>query len=334
MHRTLASLLLTVFLSAPAPALADAEHVARPDSHAPIGVMGDHLHHAGEWMLSYRYSRMNMNGNRDDTGRIGEGSIRSDFGFPIVPFDMDMEMHMFGGMWAPHDDVTLMAMVPFVRLDMKHRTPTNRQFTTRSKGIGDVRLTGLVRLWRNEMHQLHLNAGLSLPTGDIDARDDTPMGRARLPYPMQIGSGTWDLLPGITYVGRTASFSWGGQLSATYRTGVNNRGYRLGHGWASTAWAARRWLPFLSTSLRLEYREWRNLRGDDDELPLIVETADPDRRAGRRLDLLAGVNLIGTGGWVRDHRLAIETGFPIHQALDGPQLETDWRVVVGWQRAF
>ncbi|MEL7333685.1 MAG: hypothetical protein AAFN12_15670 [Cyanobacteria bacterium J06560_2] len=28
---------------------------SRPDSHAPIGVMGDHTHEKGEFMLSYRY---------------------------------------------------------------------------------------------------------------------------------------------------------------------------------------------------------------------------------------------------------------------------------------
>ena len=34
----------------------------RADGHAPIGVMGDHLHKRGEWMLSYRFMRMNMEG--------------------------------------------------------------------------------------------------------------------------------------------------------------------------------------------------------------------------------------------------------------------------------
>jgi len=27
---------------------------ARPDGHAPISVMGDHTHHKGEWMFSYK----------------------------------------------------------------------------------------------------------------------------------------------------------------------------------------------------------------------------------------------------------------------------------------
>ena len=35
----------------------------RADGHAPIGVMGDHRHHEGGLMLSYRYMRMWMEGN-------------------------------------------------------------------------------------------------------------------------------------------------------------------------------------------------------------------------------------------------------------------------------
>ena len=33
---------------------------ARPDSHAPIGVMGEHGHKAGEMMLAYRFMAMDM----------------------------------------------------------------------------------------------------------------------------------------------------------------------------------------------------------------------------------------------------------------------------------
>ena len=32
----------------------------RPDGHAPISVMGDHVHHKGEFMFSYRYMIMGM----------------------------------------------------------------------------------------------------------------------------------------------------------------------------------------------------------------------------------------------------------------------------------
>jgi hypothetical protein len=37
----------------------------RADDHAPIGVMADHYHEAGEFMFSYRYMSMSMQGNLD-----------------------------------------------------------------------------------------------------------------------------------------------------------------------------------------------------------------------------------------------------------------------------
>ncbi len=306
---------------------------ARADDHAPIGVMGDHLHHAGGFMLSYRFMRMEMDGNRDGSSRVSTNAVHRRF--PVAPTDMDMEMHMLGAMWAPSDAVTLMGMVPFTRLDMTHRTRTGRRFRTRSKGIGDVRFSALVRLFEQEAHRLHLNAGISAPTGRTSAKDDTPMGRVRLPYPMQLGSGTWDLLPAITYNARSGDLSWGSRLEATYRTGLGNKGYRWGHRWGASGWLGFQLAPWVSSSLRLAYTDWRGVRGDDDDLLRgLVPTADPDLRAGRRLDLLWGVNLLAQGGFLRGHRLALEVGRPIVQRLDGPQLETDWQLTLGWQKAF
>jgi hypothetical protein len=316
-------------------------HRPRPDDHAPIGVMGDHMHKKGELMLSYRYMFMNMNGNRSGTDRIGTDAVNASF--PVAPFDMDMEMHMLGLMWAPSDHITLMAMLPFVELDMQHRTRTGGGFETETSGIGDIRLSGLLSLaqWDGAVfgseakHRIHANLGVSLPTGSVDLKDQTPMGRVRLPYPMQIGSGTYDLLPGLLYKGSTERYSWGAQLRSNLRTGRNSKGYHLGHRVGGTAWLARRWSEAVSTSLRIDVQDWGNIRGDDDSLnPNLVPTADPDRRGGRRVDLLAGVNFLINRGPLRNHRIAAEVGWPVYQDLDGPQLETDWSAMIGWQRAF
>ena len=67
--------------------------------------MGDHTHDAGEWMVSYRYMRMRMNGNRDGDDRVSATSVLRDF--PVAPTRMDMEMHMFGLMVAPIDRPSL-----------------------------------------------------------------------------------------------------------------------------------------------------------------------------------------------------------------------------------
>ena len=44
--------------------------ISRPDAHAPIGIMGDHIHKKGEVMFSYRYMRMEMSDLQDGTHDI------------------------------------------------------------------------------------------------------------------------------------------------------------------------------------------------------------------------------------------------------------------------
>ena len=83
------------------------------------------------------------------------------------------------------------------------------------------------------------------------------------------------------------------------------------------------------------WRVWGNVDGADPALnPAMVPTADPDRRGGERIDLLAGVNLFRNEGKLKGNRISIEAGLPVYQSLDGPQLETDWIFKVAWQWAF
>jgi len=68
---------LTASTAGMVPTASAHEYTDRPDGHAPIGVMGDHTHEAGEWMLSYRYRLMFMDGNRDGTSSPTTWSPRS-----------------------------------------------------------------------------------------------------------------------------------------------------------------------------------------------------------------------------------------------------------------
>jgi hypothetical protein len=87
--------------------------------------------------------------------------------------------------------------------------------------------------------------------------------------------------------------------------------------------------------MRIEGRAWSNIEGSDPDLnPAMVPTADPSLRAGKRIDGYAGLNFEVANGPLHGQRLAIEVGIPLWQDLDGPQLETDWVLVAGWQYAF
>ncbi|MCA9807431.1 MAG: transporter [Cyanobacteria bacterium HKST-UBA06] len=311
-------------------------NVSMPYDHAPIGVMGDHTHKQGEWMLSYRYGWMHMDGNRNGSSALSDAQVLGQF--PVAPTEMNMQMHMFGAMVAPTDRVTLMAMVPFVKKAMAHRTRGGQVFTTQSQGMGDLTATGLIRLLDRPngrvAHHIHLNTGVSIPIGSIEQRDDTPTARnANLPYPMQIGSGTWDLLPGVTYTGKTDHWNWGTQATSTVRLGHNKRDYRLGNRLAVTPWLARRFGRYISTSVRLNGQIWGDIEGADGGLnPRMIQTANPALQSGERLDLLFGVNVMAPRkGILKGQRLAFEFGLPVYQRLAGPQLETDFMLMGGWQ---
>ncbi len=307
---------------------------ARPDGHAPISVMGDHVHGKGEWMISYRYMFMSMDGNRDGTDDLSIDDVLEDF--MVSPEDMTMQMHMIGAMYAPTDDLTLTVMVPFVIKEMDHVTRMGGRFTTNSSGIGDIKFSGLYRLFNQDRQSIHLNLGFSIPTGSIDERDDTPAGEdVILPYPMQIGSGTFDLRPGITYLGQTNNWSWGAQANAVLRLGENDRDYTVGNRYQLLSWAARKLSDQVSLSLRLDGETRENYDGADPALnPNLIPTADPDLRGGTRLDLGLGVNVYLPESFLPEGRFAVEFEFPLYQSLDGPQLETDWQLTVGIQSAF
>ena len=129
--------------------------------------------------------------------------------------------------------------------------------------------------------------------------------------------------------------SWGGQFLSTLRFYENRHDYKLGNRYAFTAWYAQRWCSWISTSLRANAQWWSNIQGRDKRLnAAMVPTADPERRAGQRVDLLVGVNFYVRDSMLQGNRLAVEYGYPVHQRLDGPQLETDHVLTLGWQFAF
>ncbi len=334
------------------------ENGLRADSHAPVGVMGDHMHNKGEWMVSYRFMRMDMEGNRDGTNSLSPEEIATTvpnrfFGTPmqpatlrVVPTEMTTDMHMFGAMFAPTDILNFMVMANYIDREMDHITfqggaGTTRlgTFTTEAKGWGDTRASALIRLYEDATHHLHVNAGLSLPTGSIKQEDNvlTPMNmtpRLRLPYAMQLGSGTYDLLPGLTYTGKQDRFGWGAQYNATLRLGDNAQNYTLGDRHVMSAWGSYLFTNALSVSLRVTRETEDSIDGIDARIVAPVQTANPDNYGGERLSLSFGLNAVVPHGMLKGHRFSAELTLPVYQDLNGPQMERDNAIMIGWSKAF
>ena len=358
--RTIIGAALTVSLCGAGSSLAASDPHAHHGQHDHSGhhhgdtmLMGTHIHKQGDWMLSYRFMRMDMEDNRDGTSDISPDTIVTTVpnrfaGMPmqpptlrVVPTKMTTDMHMLGAMYGLSDDITLMAMVPYLSKEMDHVTYMGGMgttvlggFQTKADGVGDAKLKGLFKLYGDRTHHVHGILGLSLPTGSNTETDTilTPMGAtpsARLPYPMQLGSGTYDIIAGLTYTAMTDDMSWGAQYEGTFRTGTDE-GYRLGNVHKLTGWVGTRINSFVGIAGRLAFLDVDNIHGIDPSIVLPVQTADPDRQGKQRVDLTFEMNVAVTGG----HRFGLEITRPLYQDLDGPQLKSDLMFGVAYQKTF
>ncbi|RFN60258.1 nitrous oxide reductase accessory protein NosL [Marixanthomonas ophiurae] len=309
----------------------------RPDSHAPIGVMGDHLHHKGGLMVSLRYMGMMMDGNKMATDNIADVAIFQEY--MVAPQEMSMQMYMLGVMYAPTNRLTLSAMQNLIKndMDLTDQMTMNgmimqHDFSTNSSGFGDLKLNALYGLFSHDINSLHLNTGISLPVGSIKERDDTPMMEdAKLPYAMQLGSGTFDVTAGATYKELYPFFSWGSQFLATFRTGKNTEEYRFGNHYQLNLWGAYRLFENVSLSGRALGTVISDIEGADPQLnPMMVTTADIENYGGEKIKLFGGVNVSFPQTSVfKNIRIAAEMGAPVYEGYNGIQMNENLSFVIG-----
>lgn len=304
----------------------------RADSHAPIGVMRDHVHKEGKVMTSYRSSYMEMKGLSNNQGSVS--STQALTSRLAVPLEMQMGMDMLSAMYGVSDNLTVSAMGSFLVKKMNHQRRNGTFFERESESVGDVKLNASYKLGSYSRDNVLFNIGLSIPTGSIDERD--PNGN-RLPYPMQNGSGSYEALPGLSYTKLNSSYSYGGQLNTSIKLDSNDNGYKLGDSYNITAWIAKPVLKNLSISSRLDFNKVEAIEGRDSTLDNIVAaivTAVPSLSDRESVDLYFGVNYIVPESLISNMRLAFEGGPRIHEKFQDNQLETDFKLSFGIQKTF
>lgn len=309
----------------------------RPDGHAPISVMGDHYHGKGEIMLSYRYMYMNMEDIQVGINKeTPQNILRPNGGkYMVTPTKMPMNMHMLGAMYAPSNKITLLAMLNYIDMNMDHITAMGGAFTTASSGFGDTKVGAIFKLMNKKEQVFHTKVGLSLPTGTINNRDVTPASNGNaviLPYPMQIGSGTFDTDVAITYLGQKPTFSWGNQLQGTFRFGKNSNNYRLGNRYDLNNWIAVKASKWVSISARLQALFVDKIEGANPALnPNMIITANTNNSGGSFLYSGLGVNFYVPKGAYKNLRVGLEYSNPIYQNVNGTQLRPKETITVGLQ---
>jgi hypothetical protein len=309
---------------------------ARADSHAPIGVMGDHIHNSGEWMFSYRAMLMQMDGTGDGTTDIAAADVLSQ-GYMVAPTKMSMTMHMLGVMFAPTNNLTLTAMTGYIQnnMDMQISGMMSMDNPMISGGISDTSVGALYRILHGSNWYLLTNLHLRLPTGSIsETMSMTMMGNAMTmtqPYPMQPGSGSFQLQPALTFIHFWNKYSVGSQVYSRIPLAKNASAWQTGNIYASSIWLA--WLPVaeISISSRLEGKYRGNITGASSNMGTASPSAIPSLQSFAVLNAKLGVNYLAL---IEGLRLALEAGIPVYQDLAGPQMKQGMELTAGIQYAI
>ncbi|MFM7023049.1 MAG: hypothetical protein ACKOXB_08725 [Flavobacteriales bacterium] len=294
----------------------------------PAGVMLGHVHPKGEWMLSYRYMSMSMSGLLSGNHSYSSAEVFNTY--LMAPESMQMNMNMLMAMYGVNNRLTLMAMLHYNYGHMHMQmfaegsnhvhdgaaSPASSHEMTYS-GLGDTKLYAIYALLNRARHKVMLNAGISLPAGRINAVANGDI----LPYSMQNGSGTFDLLPGITYLYFHKKYVAALQSNANIRLGYNNRGYSWGNEVTNNAWFAYRWQKVLSSSLRLEHVASAVMIGRDAALYKYNEPAsDAANYGGQRFSLFVGTAWQPSSGKFKNWQAVAEFGVPVYQYVKGIQM--------------
>ncbi|MBM83943.1 MAG: hypothetical protein CMJ78_25590 [Planctomycetaceae bacterium] len=319
------------------------------DKHAPAGLMGAHVHNKGEVMIEYKYMNMYMEDNR-----LGETTVTDQDSFALgqalgtnngaTPTQMTMEMHMMHIMYGVTDDVTvyLMPMLLSNTMDHLRNNPfpnpavAGQPFTTHISGFGDMQLGALWRVWEDECRheEIVLNLGASVPTGQVDRKTTVPSGGVAVgefPYPMRLGRGTFNFRPGATYRRFLEDGSFGLQFQADLPVDENWDEYSVGEDYRVNAWYAHLLTEDLAISYRVEGQFVDNYDGADPDVNgAVISTLRPDMRGGDFLNFGYGVMYLAPGG----NLINFEVVHPVHQDVDGIQLERDWWFAISWSKTL
>lgn len=332
----------------------------------PAGVMFGHMMNQSDAiMVGYRFmygvqsgSMRQGDGFVDDLTLVNNACEGYAAGCFYKPTKMHMQMHMLDLMYAPTDWLNLMVMPQLMSMDMSMSNPLRQPTLTEqdsghggshhtSNDIGDTIVTALVKVVDNGTHRAHAGIGVSAPTGSIDAQlsppqlvssSGTKVDASSLnlqDYGMQLGSGTWDFKPSLTYNGQLADWGWGLQFSGTKRLEYNKYGYAFGDQIQASGWGSYAIFDWLSATIRGVYTWQDHIQGRSKLTLDATSPVDfPSNYGGRFWDVGLGLNTSFRDGKFAGHSLAVEWLQPVHSDFNGYQLDRDGALTATWSYSF
>ena len=326
------------------------------NSQAPIGIMTDHIHSKGTWMLSYTYMNTAYKGNYIGANTASDQTVYKNY--MMAPETMQMQMHMAMLMYGVTDRLTLMAMGGYMSMKMSMNTSdkggmmymngawmymppgTSMGMQSSSSGFTDTKISALYNFSKKTDKRMIASIGINLPTGAIKATGTTMLGdNQRLPYDMQPGTGSFSINPDITYVREYRKFFWGADAGADIKLNFNTLGYKVGNIYQASVWAGYQVFSCLGVTLRASDVITDRISGADTAIAIpVYEQNDPttptSNYGGNIINVYAGINFHLTKPALNKFRLLAEYGIPVYQNLNGTQMALKSNLYIGLQYSF
>ncbi|MCB9908388.1 MAG: transporter [Planctomycetes bacterium] len=314
--------------------LPQAEVELRGSSHAPIGVPLTQQVATGEFGLVLRAVRNQYDGMRDGRDDLSSAQIFG-LGYTVAPTkrtDDWVELEAYYGLNERWD---LYLVLPYAGHELDYDQSLGGTGNVETTGLGDLQLGGIFRSYDVDGTRVSYLAGVSIPTGSIDQRDTyAGVGNAKLPYDLQLGSGTLDLLPGVLIESRWNRVLVGARASGRiHLQSENDEDWFRSNSMRLDVWAGARLLGDLTGTVRVQGDWWGDFHGADPDLdPARNPGEDALRQGGDRVNVYGGLSY----EWSEKHtnRLELEVGAPVEEWLDGPQLSQELSLLVGWRVNF
>lgn len=313
---------------------------------APMGVFGADMPAAGKWGLSATANFANLSGIKMGTRTVSNEFIVSTVPFflnprqavRIVPQNIAVRTQVLGISYGVTKDFAAVVTAGMIEKSLEALTfrgragitPLGRSYPG-TEGLADFTLSGVYRVYQDDIHRIQVNLGFSFPTGSNRATfnnfllPDGARRNVRGFYGMQPGTGTVDFMPGVVYAGFLGPWSWGASYRGRFPLGPNPQGYLWGDLHEFNGWGGYTWLPGFTTTFRANASLQGQIRGFDPEIRGPAVPANPAFYGGQRVELFGGGTISGKFIGYENWSLAVEAGLPVYQNLNGPQIMKNWQ---------
>ena len=295
-----------------------------------MGITGERALPRATLQLNYRFSRMGAQGLKFGPDPFPELDALDLYTY--VPLDKTVDVHTVGLGFGVTDELTLVASGGWIS---KSRTAANEDvfFMNETSVVSDLEVDALWQVYGLGAWRAHVQLGVIAPLGSVEERGDFPdASNVQLPYDMQIGTGSWSLVPAIGGQVMNEAGSVGGLIRGIFPLMDNDRDYRAAVKADLRLWGAYRFSDFVSVSGGVRATATEAIRGG---LETLRDPGDLGLAfASKRVDLPLGVNLYMASGPLAGHRIGLEAVWTVHEDVDGPTIASDWAFILGWQKDF